>query len=198
MNKSQNKKLIAITGGIGSGKSVVSEIFRAMGYEVFDCDSEAKKIMDIDDEIKEFLIKEISAESIDSQGVIDRKLVARIVFAEKKLLERLNSVTHRKVIEEFKRFACKSDKSLVFVETAILYSSGMRNLVDAVIEVTADQEVRIKRVINRSNLTREQIEARMATQRNEIPEDENNIYFINNNPDQAVMPQIIKILDRLS
>ena len=82
--------LIAITGGIGAGKSVVSNVLRVMGYEVFDCDSEAKIIMDSDVEIKHRLITEISPLSVSSDGIIDRRHISSVVFSDKSKLEQLN------------------------------------------------------------------------------------------------------------
>ncbi|MDE6436166.1 MAG: dephospho-CoA kinase, partial [Muribaculaceae bacterium] len=88
--------LIAITGGIGSGKSVVSRVLRAMGYPVYDCDSQAKAIMDADAEIHRRLCSEIDA-AVVTDGVIDRKRLAEIVFNDKAKLAVLNAIVHSAV-----------------------------------------------------------------------------------------------------
>ena len=88
------KPLIAIAGGIGCGKSVVSHILSALGYQVYDSDSRAKKLMDNDDAIKQAIARQISPDAITSAGQIDRKHLAAVVFANKEKLQQLNSIVH--------------------------------------------------------------------------------------------------------
>ena len=154
--------LIAITGGIGSGKSVVSRVLRAMGYPVYDCDSQAKAIMDADAEIHRRLCSEIDA-AVVTDGVIDRKRLAEIVFNDKAKLAVLNAIVHSAVKAHLANWA-DAQPGVAFVETAILFESGLNASVDAEWRVESPLELRIERTMKRNNLTRQQVEARIASQ----------------------------------
>ena len=154
--------LIAITGGIGSGKSVVSRVLRAMGYPVYDCDSQAKAIMDADAEIHRRLCSEIDA-AVVTDGVIDRKRLAEIVFNDKAKLAVLNAIVHSAVKAHLAGWA-DAQPGVAFVETAILFESGLNASVDAEWRVESPLELRIERTMKRNNLTRQQVEARIASQ----------------------------------
>ncbi|MFG6384991.1 MAG: dephospho-CoA kinase [Muribaculaceae bacterium] len=188
-------RLIAICGGIGSGKSVVSEILRSLGYEVYDCDSRAKQIMDSDLYIHERLCAEIHPESV-VDGVIDRKLISEVVFGNPEALARLNDIVHRAVKADIERWAYEhaTDNAVKFVETAIPVSSGMVSMVNDIWEVTAPYNVRIERVKKRNGMSEAQIVARMKSQEVEsldsIPHQR-----IINSPDCAILPQIHCLLN---
>ena len=162
-------KLIAITGGIGSGKSVVSEMLRAMGYSVYDCDSRAKIIVDSDDDIKARLIQEIAPDCIDDRGHVRRDRVAEIVFANPDALDRLNKLVHSAVRDDIARQTDESKDDLMFVETAILYQSELDMMVDEVWTVMAPSELRIDRVMPRNGLERSQVIARIDSQDSYVP-----------------------------
>ena len=124
-------KTVAITGGIGSGKSVVSRLLRVEGYPVYDCDSQAKRIMDNDAEIQRQL-QNAFGEDVVVDGVIHRQKLASLVFGNSENLRKLNSIVHPAVIADIKKWSVAEQKDLVFVETAILRESGMETLVDEV------------------------------------------------------------------
>lgn len=156
------KRIVAVTGGIGSGKSMVCRILEAMGHEVYDCDFRAKALMDCSWEIKRLIAEEICADAIFADGSIDRKRLADEVFTDAALLGKLNESVHSAVKEDINEW-CES-RNPAFIETAILYQSGLDGMVNEVWEVIAPGELRIERVIRRSGLTREQIEDRMRAQ----------------------------------
>lgn len=186
------KRIIAITGGIGSGKSVVSRILTCMGYEVYDCDSRARRIMDESESIKQAIEAEICADAITPSG-IDRAVLAARVFSDPQALESLNAIVHRHVRDDFADWTSK--RETCFVETAILHASRMDTLVDEIWEITAPKEIRIERVMHRNNISREEIERRIESQRAEetaIPRLKKRI--INNDGVQAVLPQIEALL----
>lgn len=187
--------LIAITGGIGAGKSVVSNVLRVMGYEVFDCDTEAKIIMDSDVEIKHRLITEISPLSVSSDGIIDRRHISSVVFSDKSKLELLNSIVHTAVRQRIIEWGAEPHKSdRLFVETAILYQSGLDALVDEVWDVIAPDEIRIMRVINRNKCDRSAVIDRIKSQ-SFLPENPHpRISTIVNDGFTAVIPQILDLL----
>lgn len=187
--------LIALTGGIGSGKSVVSKILLAMGYPVYDCDSMAKQIMDADLDIHTRLCEEIHPQSV-VEGVIDRALISKIVFEDKAALARLNAIVHSAVKAHLNRWVASRQTSgakKVFVETAILIQSGLIDRVDDIWEVFAPIDVRIERVKKRNGMSESQIRARIESQKSESLEGiaHKTIY---NSPEDALLPQIVALL----
>lgn len=157
------QSLIAVTGGIGSGKSVVCNVLRTLGYPVYDCDSQAKLLMDSDPEIKRRIAIEISPDAIDGDGNIDRRALAATVFTDGDKLKTLNSIVHSAVRSDLRAWHAKQS-GLCFVETAILYQSGLDREVEAVWEVATPIDLRITRVQKRSGLTPDEIRARIASQ----------------------------------
>lgn len=188
-------KTIAITGGIGAGKSVVSTILRLMGYYVFDCDTEAKAIMDGSDAIKTALVTHIHEKAV-VDGVIDRHLIAGVVFSDAAKLDKLNAIIHEAVRLRLTQVIAERQKtdSHIFVETAILYQSGLDRMVDEVWEVVAEDEVRIARVMKRNALSRDDVIARIESQRFTPDTLHPNIHEINNDGFTAVIPQILNLL----
>lgn len=188
-------RIIAISGGIGSGKSVVCKMLRIMGYDVYDCDYEAKLIMDADNVIKDRLRTEI-ADGIIKDGIIDRKRLAEIVFSDSEKLAALNHIVHRAVRERFAVWTKEhKGKSIVFVETAILYSSGMIEDVDAEWRVIAPEDIRIARVMKRNGISAGQVKDRIASQKAEeigLPD-----LFIINDGQKAVSPQLLNALRQI-
>ena len=187
--------LTAITGGIGAGKSVVSKILRTMGYQVFDCDIEAKRLMDSSTEIKLKLKTEISAAAVDYDGNIDRKHLSSVVFADPAKLERLNSIVHKAVRDEIKHWANNQHaNSHLFVETAILYQSQLDKDVDDVWEVIAPEEIRIIRVMNRNRCTREEVISRIKSQSYTPQMPHSKIAHIINDDFTPILPQLSDLL----
>jgi len=188
--------ITAITGGIGAGKSVVSRILAAMGYEVYDSDREARRLMDADPGIHAALCRDIDPRAVVG-GRIDRALIASIVFADPAALARLNAIVHARVADDFRRRAAASRAPRIFIETAILDTCPpLHPLVDEIWEVTAPDRVRIARVRRRSGLTDAQILARIRSQQtppapalSAVPRRR-----ISNTPADALLPQIHSLL----
>lgn len=185
------KRIVAVTGGIGSGKSVVCRILKSMGYPVYDCDTEAKLLMDSDAEMQQRIAAEITPEAIAKDGRIDRKAIARCVFSNPGKLRKLNEIVHGAVRNHFSAWADKHAAPTLFVETAILYESGFDTLVSEVWEVTAPTEVRIARVQQRNGLDRKEIERRIASQN---CEQHPTHHIIVNDGTAALLPQIFSLL----
>lgn len=187
------KKLVAISGGIGSGKSVVSDVLRVMGFPVYDCDAMAKSLMDNSPEIKAKL-KEVFGDSVVQDGIIDRKQLAGLVFGNGAALEQLNGIVHPAVVNDVLKWYSAQKSSMSFVETAILKESGLVDVVDAVLAVCADKETRISRVERRNGLTRKAVLDRMAMQNDGVVFKGLPVYSIDNNGDMAIIPQIDSLL----
>lgn len=197
--RGSRRRVIAITGGIGSGKSVVSAVLRAMGYEVVDCDTVARGIMDTDQAIHARLCAEIDDRAV-VDGVVNRRRISEIVFADADKLARLNAIVHsavRRVIEQ--RSAAATCEPLFF-ETAILYASGFDALADAVWQVTAPIDERVRRVVKRSGLTADEVEARIraqsAEESGEASASVGNVSSIVNDGTMAILPQLLELLGR--
>lgn len=197
MERNQSK-LIAVTGGIGSGKSMVCRILRTLSYPVFDCDSEAKALMDADTEIHRRLIGEIDA-SVVCDGIIDRRRLADIVFADSAKLETLNSIVHGAVRSRLALWAASQPSAVAFVETAILFQSGLNEDVDAEWRVEAPREIRIARVMSRNSLPRTAVEARIDAQAYtpEATAVRPPLTIIDNSGITPILPQIEASLDSL-
>lgn len=187
-------RLIAITGGIGSGKSVISDILRAMGHKVYDCDTRAKALMDTDESIKNDLIDLISIDAVRNDRTIDRKLLSEIVFNDPDALSRLNSIVHKAVRADLRRWRDTSSDKTVWVETAILYASRLDCEVDEVWEVTAPTELRVQRVMKRNSMSREQVLARISSQSTTAAQLHPLTKSIVNDGVEPVLPQILSLL----
>lgn len=190
---------IGITGGIGSGKSVVSRILRAWGHEVYDCDSEAKRLMHVSDEIRTRIVDEVCAEAFDSDGKLQAPVLGAVVFADAERLARLNSIVHTAVLADVRRRAAEAPGDVFFVESAIANGSGLTELFDCEWKVTAPETVRIERVRHRSGLDVGAIKARIEAQANEeqvLPHPLGS-RLIDNGGNAAVLPQLQKALKLL-
>ena len=164
--------IIGITGGIGSGKSVIARQLRKMGYEVYDTDSEAKRLIVEDAHVREQMTA-LFGEEVYQDGVYQTALVAQQVFADKNLLAKLNAIVHPAVkadiISKFRSLGVlseplKRDSGLFFIECAILFQAGFDVLCDKVVAVTAPEDIRLERVIARDHSDMNKVRARMRAQ----------------------------------
>lgn len=190
--------LIAITGGIGSGKSVVSKMLTSMGYPVYDCDSRAKTLMDNSEEIKLRLCNEVLSDCV-IDGKIDRKRLAEKVFKDKEALNRLNQIVHSSVRIDLMTWSGLNQSEIQFVETAILYQSGIDEMVDQVWDVDAPFDLRIERVMKRNSMSREDVIDRITSQEEFVPENLHRVIVrLINDGTQPMLPQVEAHLCSLS
>lgn len=187
-----------ITGGIGSGKSVVSKLMDILGVPVYISDIESKKLLNQSEEVRESLIKAFG-DRIYHGTQIDRALFASIIFNDRHKLAEANSIIHPYVKKHFFEWLSKhqSDgKDLVATESAILFESGFNGHVDKVILVYAPLECRIARVVSRDNATREETLARMQNQMADEEKLELSDYVILNDDSISVIEQLRLILQK--
>ena len=189
-------KLIAITGGIGSGKSVVSRMMQVMGYDVYDCDSRAKGLMTGNEDVKRQLVEAFGKETYLDDGSINREHLSAVAFTNDDALARLNAIVHPATARDLQRWADAQKRqgaSLAFVETALLRTAALDQVVDEVWHVTAPTQVRIDRVMARNGLTAAQVQARIDSQtlEDKIAQGEHEI--VNDNT-SALLPQVMKLL----
>ena len=187
-------KIIGLTGGIGSGKSTVLQLFQELGVATYVADIEAKKIMNSDKELINQLIS-LFGKKAYNQGVLDNLYVASLVFNDKEKLEALNATVHPKLHEHFKWFVKKSNADFVMYEAAILFESGGDKLCDYIITVTAEFEDRIKRVMLRDNTSKEKILERMNHQLKDDYKIKNSNFVIRNTSLSNTKLQVSTVYD---
>lgn len=187
---------VGITGGIGAGKSLICSVLERMGYPVFYSDFEAKKIISSNLQVKLELI-ELFGEHIYKNDQLDRPLLASLLFSDTSLLGKMNAIIHPKVREEFENWSALQDSPLVLNEAAILFETGSYKNFDATILVTAPLEVRLNRVINRDNSTKEEIQKRIDNQWTDEQKAVLASYIIQNDGVQSVLNQIDNVLNEL-
>lgn len=183
------KRIIAVTGGIGAGKSTVCRMLRTMGYPVYDCDREARRLQDGSAELRRRIAEEVTAEALNEDGTLNRPALAKVVFSDAEKLAALNHIVHTALAKHLQKWLEKQTAETVFIETAILYESGLDRLVTEVWEVTAPQETRIERVKTRSGLSAEQVLERMSAQGRTEPRLAHHIIL--NDGKTPLLPQIL-------
>ncbi len=186
---------VGITGGIGSGKSLVCRIFRTLGIPVFDADSEAKRLMATDAGLVAAIRAEFGDEAYHGDGTVNRGYLASQVFSDTQRLEVLNRLVHPVAIRAGEEWAQRQDAPYSIKEAALLFESGSYKLNDYTILVTAPESVRIARVVQRDGITPEQVRARMDRQ---WPDDEKTRladFTLVNDGKAAIIPQVLE-LDR--
>ena len=155
--------VVGLTGGIGSGKSTIAEMFRELGVPVYNSDERAKLLMNTSKKIKKQLV-----ELLGKKAFLDDKLnkafIAKKVFNDANLLEQLNHIVHPVVRKDFIKWMKKQNAAYVIQETALLFENNTQDLYDIVILITAPKELRIERVLSRDETSKDQIMARMNNQ----------------------------------
>jgi dephospho-CoA kinase len=184
--------MIGLTGGIGSGKSVVAKVFVTLGIPVFNADDEAKRIMQTSPEIKTKLIEQFGLEIYNEHG-LDKEKLASIVFNDPFQLQLLNAIVHPVTIQAAKDWAAKQTTPYVIKEAALIFESGTADGLFKVIGVTAPLSLRTHRVMQRDGITKEQVDARMHNQISDTIKMRLCDYVIENNNQKMVIPQVLEI-----
>jgi dephospho-CoA kinase len=160
-------KVVGLTGGIGSGKTTVLSMFLDLGVPVYIADIEAKKLTNTSKVIRKKIIALLGKNSY-LKTEINKKYVADMIFNDDELLKKVNKIIHSKVAHHFKKWVDKQNGVYCIKETAILFESASYKLCDYTILITSPKEERLKRVKNRDQLTRKEIENRMNHQWSDI------------------------------
>lgn len=184
--------VVGITGGIGSGKTTVCEIFEHLGVPVYYADTRAKELMANDEKLKAKITQAFGEKAYDN-GKLDRQYLAKIVFDSKEKLSVLNGLVHPAVADDFDEWL-DTHKSAPYVlkEAAILFESGAYQNVDVSVLVIAPEELRIKRVTRRDGTSREQVLQRIKNQWNQERKEKLADYIITNDGQQLVIPQVLE------
>jgi dephospho-CoA kinase len=184
---------IGITGGIGSGKTTVCAIFSTLGIPIYNSDERAKKIMVENQSVVNKLKAQFGSTIYFEDGSINRVLLSQIVFNDKEQLTKLNEIVHPAVFEDMiKWYAENQNYKYVLQEAAIMYESGSYKMLDKMILVYADQEIRIERVMKRDKVDRIAVLARMDKQ---MPESEKLKLadFVIYNNGESLIDQVMKL-----
>jgi len=187
---------VGLTGNIGTGKSTVAKIFESMGIPVYRADLEAKKMLERES-IKEELLTKFGQE-IFSEGIIDRRKLASLVFNNSAKLNELNAIIHPLVkigLEEF--FHENQTHPYVIQEAAILFESEFNKNFDKIILVTAPSDLANKRVMKRDGVSLEEVEQRRSNQWSQDKKIGLSDFIINNDESEMILPQVLKINESL-
>lgn len=187
---------VGITGGIGSGKSTAAKVFEVLGIPVYYADDVAKRLMNEDDELKEKIQVQFGNE-VYTNGQLDRKCLAEIVFASPEKLALLNSLVHPATLQDAEIWMQKQNTPYAIKEAALIFESGAHEQLDYVIGVTAPTPLRIQRTVHRDGITREEVIARMDKQMDETIKMKLCDFVLNNNEQEMLLPQILQLHEKL-
>lgn len=189
--------ILGITGGIGSGKSIVAKCLNIMGIPTYNCDNEAKRLNNTHPTIRQALCHLVGPNVYTPNGTLDKAILANYLFASTQHAEQVNGIIHPIVMEDFKQWASRQHAPWVAIESAILYESGFAHLTDKILTVSAPEEIRLTRACLRDKTSAEAIRARMAQQMSEEEKALQADYILHNDGKQAIIPQILDILANL-
>ncbi|CAM1344407.1 dephospho-CoA kinase [Tenacibaculum amylolyticum] len=191
--------LIGVTGGIGSGKTTVANMFANFdNVAIYFADIEAKKLMNNSEVIKNELIKEFSQE-VYKDGILNRPYLAGIVFKDKEKLGKLNAIVHPVVYQHLQDFVkSHEDKDYIIYENAILFENGSEKLCDKIITVTAPEAIRVERVVKRDQTTEKEVKNRIKNQWSDAKKMLQSHYVIHNLSITSVTDEVNRIHNNLT
>ncbi len=187
---------VGITGGIGSGKSTVAKIFAILGVPVYYADDVAKRLMNEHPVIRQQLIKHFGEETY-SNNKLNRPFLSKQVFNNAEKLALLNSIVHPVTIADGEEWMHKQTTAYAIKEAALIFESGSQRDLDFVIGVFAPVHLRIKRVIDRDGITREDVQKRMLNQISEEIKMKLCDYIIINDEQQLIVPQVLSLHEKI-
>ena len=188
---------IAITGGIGSGKTFVSNLLKERGIPIYNSDDEAKRLMVSDEGIRRELMA-LLGEDVYQGDALNKSLLASYLFAGAGNAARINAIVHPRVRADFSRWLAEhQDVEVAGLECAILYEAGFENTVDKVVMVYAPESLRIERAMKRDNATESQIRARIAAQMDDEEKSRRSDYVIYTDGRFSVEEQLSDLIKHL-
>ena len=185
---------VGLTGGIGSGKTVVANIFRQLGVPVYDADIEARMLTETNDELKKEIKNTFGKEFFNEDDSLNRNAMAVNVFSDKEKLAQLNEIIHPFVRQHFAQWLKQHEKNKYIIkEAAILFESGSYRELDKIISVEAPEAHRIERVMERDNSSKEKILSVRKNQWNDAERKKHSDYAITNDNSVLAIPQVLKL-----
>ena len=186
---------MALTGGIGCGKSIVARIFSCLRVPVYDSDSRAKALMNTDKAIVESLTRLIGKD-LYKNSRFQKDVMANAIFSDADLLQNVNAIVHPAVWNDFVRWSSKQSSPYTIMETALLYETDLYKHFDKIIAVVATDEIRIKRVMQRDGCSYDSVMKRIKNQPSVEKAVQNADFLIENN-DTFVIPQVMEVYNTL-
>lgn len=189
--------IIALTGGIGSGKTTIAKLFETMGCLIYYSDEKAKELY-YDTEIKKRVIQLLGSDAYSASGSLNSTFIAGIIFKDKTKLESLNAIIHPALEKDFEIFIKQqSPDRIIIKESALIFETDSYKKFKTIILVTAPLEQKIKRVMQRNKMPRENVEKRMSAQWPDEQKIPLASYIIFNDDTEAVIPQVISVLKKI-
>ena len=185
-------KIVGLTGGIGSGKSTVLNQFKNLGINTYSADKAAKKLINSDKDLIKS-IKKLFGDNIYKKNILDTVKLSKIVFKDPHKLKSLNSIIHPAVAKDFESFIKTKNGDYIVKEVAIIFETNTEHNYDKIILIRAPLEERIKRVILRDNLSREDVIRRVNNQIDDSTIIDNCDYIIDNNNLKDLKEKVLKI-----
>jgi dephospho-CoA kinase len=189
--------IIALTGGIGSGKTTIAKLFETMGCLIYYSDEKAKELY-YHTEIKKRVIQLLGSDAYSANGSLNSTFIAGIIFKDKTKLESLNAIIHPALEKDFEIFVKQqSPDRIIIKESALIFETDSYKKIKTIILVTAPLEQKIKRVMQRNKMPRENVEKRMSAQWPDEQKIPLASYIISNDDTEAVIPQVISVLKKI-
>lgn len=190
--------ILGLTGGIGSGKSVVADLLRVMGYSVYDSDSRSKELCDTDFDII-LGLKSLFGEDVYTNGFLNRSLLAKKIFNDKKTLATVNSIIHPSVERDFISWAKQKDPDVTIIqESAIIFEANLSSKFDFIICINAPENLRILRTCNRSKLSLEEVKKRIKQQLSDDERTKLSDFVIINDGIKGLIPQVEEMIEAIN
>ncbi|MFI3295473.1 MAG: dephospho-CoA kinase [Rikenellaceae bacterium] len=186
---------VALSGGIGSGKSTVALVFEMMGVPIYYSDQRARGLMN--GVLREQIVG-LFGERAYIGSELNNRYISSLVFSDRELLGQLNGIVHPAVVSDFLSWAETQHSPFVMIETALLLESGIDRIVDSIVAVTAPKELRIERVVKRDGISREAVCARIKAQTSQEQIISMADAIIDTKPKKMVLPQIVKFVESIS
>jgi len=188
---------VGLTGGIGSGKSTVAQIFEVLGIPVYYADIAAKKIMNEDEGVRS-AITIIFGEQAFANNILDRKYISSIVFSDPAKLQQLNALVHPATKKDGEVWMQQQTSPYAIHEAALIFEAKVSDRLDLVIGVSSPLELRIKRAMERDKVGREEVLKRMEQQLNEEVKMSKCDFVLINDEQQLLIPQVLELHEKLT
>lgn len=188
---------VGLTGGIGSGKTTIAGIFEKLNYPVYISDREAARLINHDRYIREEFIKTFGHSVYNQDGILDKQVLAKFIFNDKKAMATVNGIVHPQVIKDFNRWIKKQTRPFVVFESAIIFENNLEGLFDYIVNITARTETRIARVVKRDNTTPEKVQERIDNQYNDEKRCQKSDFTISTDEERMLLEQVVHVTEQL-
>jgi dephospho-CoA kinase len=187
---------LGVTGGFGSGKTTICRVFTVLGIPVFSADEEARTIQNCNNEIRD-KINLLAGKDLYTSGILDRPELARLIFNDKALLEKVNTLIHPVVFRNFEKWVSEQDTPYAILEAAILFESGASRFMDKILTVVTPLEERIERLVRGNRFTREQVLERIKNQIDDESRMKKSDFVIFNSENDMIIPVILGVHEEI-